>query len=355
METYNVYLSGEENTIEADPSDSLSSLRKKIGSKADNFEFLYFNTMTEAKTILSPTSLEEKRTIKDVVFENNTVLMAVVSGEKTDLFGTKADWLNDRHVGVKISLNNVDTNGKKENSSNGGKFEPIMLTDVQPSNPNSSVFFKNAVICEKGSVIEFRISSWGAAGYGYKIQSDKDTIVKGLYNSFGDSQNKKSYSTLRRYQDSINTIQIESTESLKISTSEIINYQKVTIKTWRMTSYKKDGKKYSSDMKAPDIYAPVKQTQSFRTMSLFATAKGGFDPGSPGGEVYVPGKDIETAAPSRGGNSEQTFGSISNINEDDPDHSTLGSVVLYFFVFKDRAAAEKVINVLNTYNPQAIG
>lgn len=330
---YNVYLSGVEYSISANENDSLSSIREKLEKlkekeEVDNFKFVYYNTMTETKTILEDSSIEGKRKIKQIVFDKNTLLMTIVKGEKTDLFGTKTEWFTDRNMGAQINLNIQD-----------GKFKPIMLTDISPSNPNSDVFFNNAVICEKGSTIEFRISSWGAAGFGFSIESEKESIVDRLYLTFGTDQNTTSYTTVSRYQESANTIQVDSTESLNIGEDDAVHYQKITIKTWRLTSYKKDGTTYSSDMKPPR-----------------RKLKAAFSEESTNGDTYVPGKYIENAAPSRGGHSDETFGpGISELKEDDPKNTVIGSIVLYFFVFKDRESAEKTINVLNAYNPRAIG
>ena len=357
MANYNVYLSGVKYSVDVSPDATLSELRNTLSkqtNEVENYNFVYYNDFTDQKTILNDRSVENKQHVKKIVFDDSTIIMTIVKGSKTDLFGNKADWLHDRHTGVKISLNFSDEEGKKRNQ---GKFEPIMLTDVQPSNESSDAFYQRVVICEKGSLVEFNISSWGAAGFGYSIVSDKDTICEELYNSYGNDQNRKGYSTLRRYKESKNTIEIDSTKTLDIPTKDVVHYQKVTVKTWRMTSYKENGTTYSSNMEAPKLESQNLKSAPFRSIQTFsfAATSGGFDPGSPSGTVYVPGKDIETAAPARGPESQQSFGTISNVKEDDKNSKVLGAVVFYFFVFKDKASAQKVINILNAPNPDAIG
>ena len=359
MTQYNVYLSGQKRTIEADQNDTLSSLRQKLGTDASDYEFVYYNNFTDKKTILNDRQVESNQTISKITFPpHNTVIMTVVKGSKTDLFGTKADWLHDRHTGVQITLNQEDQVAREHNE---GKFKPIMLTDIQPSNSLSNAFYQRAVICEKGSIIKFKISSWGAAGFGYSITSDKDTICDALYITYGDKPNRQSNFGMRRYQDSNNTIQIESTKTLNIPTQDIIHYQKVTVKTWRLISYKQNGQTFTSNTQAPVIQAPTTRGamllahSTIHRSSILQTRTGGFDPGAPEGDTYVPGKDIETAAPSRGPKSEQKFGSISDLKQDDSNNTVLGAVVFYFFVFKDQEAANRVINVLNVPNSQAIG
>jgi hypothetical protein len=357
MAQYKVYLSGDPRVIEASSQDSLRSLREKLGSQANDYNFVYLNNFTGNKTILNDRAVEARQTLQNITFSDNMIIMTLIQGSKTDLFGMRTDWLSDRHIGVKIGLNQSDPNAVRQND---GKFQPIMLTDVQPSNPGSNAFYSRAVICEKGSIVRFDVSSWGAAGFGYSIASDKDTICDGLYICYGDTPNHKATASLLRYQSSKNTIQIESTQVLGIPTSDIIHYQKVTVKSWRLTKYSQNGRTYSSDMQAPVIAAPGQAMArilagNLETRLLEDSDRGGFDPGPVGGDTFVPGQSIETGAPSRGPESQQNFGSMYDIREDDRHTTVLGAVVFYFFVFKDRASANKVINVLNSPTPGAIG
>lgn len=356
MAQYNVYLSGEKHIIEANSDETLSGLRQKLGVNSDNYCFVYYNSFTEKKTILNDRSLESQKKINQIAFDGNTVIMTVVAGQKTDLFGMRADWMYDRHTGVQIIFNQSDAVAR---TNNEGKFDPIMLTDIQPSNSSSSAFYQRAVICEKGSIIQFNISSWGAAGFGYSITSDKETICDSLYMTYGNDPNRKGYGNLYRYEDSNNTIQIESTKTLNIPTNDVIHYQKITVKTWRVTSYKEGGHTYSSNMRAPVISAPSTRSPmampAMGIQRLSLSQAGGFNPGQPGGDTYVPGKDIDNGAPGRGPSSGQSFGTISRIKQDDHNNTVLGAVIFYFFVFKDHEAANRVINVLNAPNPNAFG
>ena len=174
MQKYDVYLSSKNQAIEISPKATLTELRSKL-SEANDFDFIYYNTFTEKKAVLTDRSLESERSVDQIAFDA-IITMARVQGAKTDLIGMKTDWLNDRHCGVRISLNKHEE-AKKQNE---GKFEPLMITDVQPTNPGSSAFYDRAVICEKGSVVNFEISSWGAAGFGYSITSNKQTIIEEL-------------------------------------------------------------------------------------------------------------------------------------------------------------------------------
>ncbi|MEP3890671.1 MAG: hypothetical protein ABJN69_09390 [Hellea sp.] len=364
MTAYNIFVGGTPHSVTINPTATLaalrSNLRSSIGSNIDNYDFVYFAQFTQKKTILSDRTIENSQTVASVVFPDSVIILTLTQGNKTDLFGMKTDWLYDRHAGIRIVKNNSDPGAI---AANKGKFDPIMLTDIQPSNPSSNAFYQRAVICEKGTVIQFNISSWGAAGYGFSIKSDKETICDGLYVTLGDNPNHQTNTGLRRYQSSKNMIQIESTKTLNIPTSDVIHYQKVTLKTWRVTSYKAGGKTHSSNAQAPVITAPhmAMATPGFRGMGLMKSmgamgAGGGFDPGPTGGDTYVPGSSVETGAPGRGPAGGGDFGSdISDIKQDDRNTTVLGAVVFYFFVFKDHEQANRVINVLNAPNPNAIG
>ncbi len=133
----------------------------------------------------------------------------------------------------------------------------------------------------------------------------------------------------------------------------MIHYQKVTVKTWRVTGYQKNGQTYQNGSQPPEIQAPT--AHNFRAFAADAAPTGGFDPGAPGGNTFVPGGSIQTGAPGRGPTTNDAFGSITNLTEDDRNTTVLGSVVFYFFVFKDHEAANRVINVLNAPDPNAFG
>ncbi len=164
MTQYSIYMGGVSQVMDLDPGTTLGSLRQMLskmpGSSSDDYDFVYYNPFTEQKTILNNRTLEGRKHIKDIAFNDTTVIMTVVQGSKTDLFGMKQDWLYNRHMGVQVSLNQ----GAEAQAVNSGKFEPVMLTDIQPSNSNSNVFYQNAVICEKGSIVRFDISSWAQPG-----------------------------------------------------------------------------------------------------------------------------------------------------------------------------------------------
>lgn len=250
-----------------------------------------------------------------------------------DLMGIGADWFFDRAMSCKVTLNNSDK------TNNAGKFQPYMLTNVKPTSRNVAGIYDNVVICEKGSSIAFQISSWGAAGFNFSIKPNAgQSIVDCLTICYGPNPNHTASSYTYRYQNAAQQIIVDSTQDLQIPSGQTIQYQRVVVKTWRLTSYEQDGHTYSSDAQPPGL-------------STSSGAGGGVDQKSLATAGVVPGSSITPGAPHPGDNSNQTFGTIYNTKSDDPDSNPLGEIVIYFFVFKSHADAQAVIGGINAPNP----
>ncbi len=202
-----------------------------------------------------------------------------------------------------------------------GKFEPYMVKNVRSSNGLGA--YDNVVVCEEGSIIEITINSWGTCGYGYSICSERDVIIDKLYVTFGKTPRRTVSSTIRRYQNSSNMITVSNYKSLNLPTSQIVEYQKVWIKSWDVYQYTENGADFKTEV-APPPPPPV--------------ALG----------ALLPGESIISAIPHKADKlSAQTFGEISDVKAADSDRDALGQVVLYFFVFKDHEKAKQVIEVIN--------
>jgi hypothetical protein len=113
----------------------------------------------------------------------------------------------------------------------------------------------------------------------------------------------------------------------------------VTVKTWRVTSYQSDGTPYASSLTPP---APRLGADD---------DDGGLFGGDPEGNTFVPDQSVEPAVPTGGKVSSQTFGTIYDVQEDGPGH-VIGAVTFFLYVFKDKAAVNEVLNVLNSHEPE---
>ncbi len=264
--------------------------------------------------------------------KNGKIVITDTTAARPDLVGVITPWLWDRGLGVQVVLNRE----QKAMQLNGNRFEPIMMTNVRGVNPNVPAYFNQVVVCEQGTQVQFNLSSWGAAGYGYRIRPDRGVpIAERLYICFGrDGFGKRCNGALQRYQQAQQLIEIVSTQSMQIPGKDAIPYMKVTVQSWRLRGFKaSNGETFRSDAMPPLTY-DVDRPPDFR-----GELRGG----------VIPGDAVVMGMPRPGEASAQSFGSISDVEQDNPDaNQVLGEVVFYFFVFKDRETAAKVILGVNS-------
>jgi hypothetical protein len=342
MANYDVYIGGQKQTMDLKPDMTLAAMRSQLNLRFDQYQFVYYNEMTEQKMVLNSQGQEGKLTVGKFAIDNNSLLIAKVSDRDPDFFGSRTKEFRDRNMAVRLRLNKAD------NDAHEGAFEPLMLMDVQPANPDTSDFFGDyVVICEKGSAVQFEIGSWGAAGFGYSIETQRDKIAHALFVCQDEPRfGTVNWTTLRRYQGKQgavgNTIKIEGLQSNGISKDLKVEYSKITVKTWSVTEYKKTagGAPLTSDAQPP---------------SARAMLEGGDDDffgGPPAGDTYVPADSVEPGMPTSGKPSSQKIGTIYDVkpNAAASGH-VLGAVTFLVFVFKDKDEANKILNVINSKDP----
>jgi hypothetical protein len=324
--------------FDLDTAATLDRIRNVLstgGWMTPTYRFVYYNKTTKRNDVLSDTSVESSIPLGDILDSFNQCTITNVNARKPDLIGTITNWFTDRKLQATVGLNGEQNAQEK----NRGKFAPFLLRNVRSTNPDRPVNFTNAVICERGSVINFVISSWGAAGYGFSIKSGSTTFVNTLY-----STNNGNYGTitnvgLNRYQDAKQMIQVDSNADQSIPFIDNVKYSEVRIRSWNMSSYKQSGKTYSSNL----------HPQLLKSSGI--NDPGGFKLNSSG--ATVPGDGVESGSPHAGGASQTDFGAgISDIRQDDPNGTNpLGEIILYFLVFKDHETAKQVIQQQNAQNP----
>lgn len=334
--------------FQIDSNSMTSEVRKMLVSdkyiQEDNNEeewrfFIYNSQSTNFSDAILGKDLESIVPISGMYGNANQLYLTNIKKTKNpDLMGIGTTWFFDRFMSCKVSLNQSDASAKEINKN---KFEPMMLTNVRPTSTQVTGIYDNVVVCEKGSSIAFNISSWGAAGFGYSIKPNAgETIVDKLYITFGNNQNKEGSSYLIRYQDKAQQIIIDSTKDMQIPTGKTVEYQRVSVKTWRVTSYKRDGHTYSSNAQPPGSLSRSARNLETTDNIQYNLARAD----------VIPGDTITPGAPHPGDDSDQTFGTISNIKQDDQSNA-LGEVVIYFFVFKSHEDAIQVIDGINAPNP----
>ena len=358
-------LESDRRVYQIDPMQKLSTVRDKLTKDG----FLPADKENEiGYRFVVPTS--ESTTFRDAVLakgtENYVPLAGVLGGanqlictniwstKKPDLVGIRTTWFFNRYLGVNIGLNNSDEEGRKTNASIGA-FDPLMLTNVKPTSEKVVGIWDNVCVCIENSVVSFNLSSWGSAGYElYIAQEQGGAIVDGgLYVCNAPVPDRYLGTTISRYRDKPQTIQIVSARSQGISGSaDVLRFQKVTFKTRRITSYEQNGNTFASNTAPPTRSGPAglegfdaelaDAAADFQNQRSLANAKG---------ITTLPGDSIEPGGAVEGPKSQQNWGGpIRKIQKDDWSQA-LGEVVVYFFVFKSKEQAERVINGYNAPDP----
>lgn len=317
--------------VPMDSDTRLSDVRAALQSRgvvgpdtaAETWRFFNFNatsTTTFSDAIVGR-ELEPMIPVSSLLAPGSRLHLTNTSATwRPDLMGVKVDWFVDRQMGCQVWLNTMDDTAR---ASNAGRFQPLMLSRVRPTSTKIAGVYDNVVVCQEGSVIGFNIRSWGPVGFGYRIRPAMgQDIASGLYILFGSTPNTAVTGCLTRYQNAPQQIVVVSTDSLQVSPGKVILYQRLEVRTWRVTGYSKDGVTYSSNAQPPGT-------------SPFA------------GSNLVPGDTITPGTTQPGQTAGMQFGGMALNAQDDPDTQVLGAVVFYFFVFKSQQDANAAVGAIN--------
>lgn len=336
---FRLHQDGNLREVQVDSDAYLSDVRGTLDIPFYSYHFVYFNSVLETKQVLNDQRWEASKRLRDgFVFPPNSILLANMSESHPDFFGHRVDTFRDRHMGVQVRRNTVDAKPAPSD------FDPIMLNEVAMANPDTDLAFDRVVICQAGSLLQFDLYSWGAAGWGYSVRSDRDIIVDKLYRSYTEQDyGSAQWLTLRRYQDTYNqpgpTIRVDALTKSQLAGGFTAEYSKLTVRTWRVSSYGRDSRTFSSDLQPPS------------TVRAIADAEG---------DTFVSGG--ASGRTDAGETSSQTFGTIHDIVEDGPDQ-VLGAVTFFLFVVRDRQQVNELLKIVNsaeaepfpTLSPDSIG
>jgi hypothetical protein len=361
---YAVYIGATPITVNLSPTATMDEVRTALGSQiSDQDSFLYENPVTELKTVLTPTSAEKTARLSVCCFPpvpeqgvTDSIIQVVSTSTSSPSFmGTtpESGYLSPNpYFGVNVRLNEVD---KSAIDNNKGMFQPVLLENVQSCNPDNPANFTYAVICQKGAIVEFDISCWGAAGFSFTITSamseSADINSGGLYVCYGDdSFNKISVTGLRRYNSqSGDTIQIEANAALGIAAEYNVEYSTVTCSGWSLNQWTDmDGNTHASSTPIPGSA----MSESIETKTTSQADSGGFQPGPPAGTGSIPGGTTQPATPTAGPPSNQTFGGIESASPGSKPSTRaeglVGAIDVFFLVFDSQEDANTVIKILNS-------
>jgi hypothetical protein len=277
--------------------------------------------------------VEKYMPIGDLFINNKReiVLTNVFASKRPDLMGFATNWWSHRHTRVQCRLNKADPEAI---TINEGKFEPVMMMDVKSTSEKTAIPYDNVCICCKDSRVEFGIRSWGGVGFSFYVGAGAgDPIVSDLYLFWGgDDKDLYGDATIRRWQNDAKTISIIATaDATNIDPTTKLHYQKITFKTRNVTSIPRDGKTKSSNTPPPVIGQIQAARAAASTEQKVVVASGG---------------SITPGTATKGGSSEQGFGSAAQIVADSWDNP-LGEVIVYFFVFNTLEDAKKIIDRYN--------
>lgn len=346
---YALFLNGNESLAEVRSIlEKANFLSKDDKSAHIGYRFFYQSKKTDNinyADLIIPLTVEEVVSFAALIppLSNQLIITNIYAKENPDLIGFNTDCWSDGFLTVNCYLNQHDEDAKINNAK---MFEPMMLSNVistqAPEKGSKSIPLNNVCVCCEGSIVDFELMSWGAAGYSFRAYPGAgEKIIEDLYASYDENNyNKCCRTIISRYEKHKNTIKIVGTDSLKnIVPGAEGSYQKVTFQSRRMTLYYEDKKKkhkHANYAEPPSLEIQPNENKGLLNSTIVTASIG-----------YLPGTSIKPGAPIPEGNSNTVFGTIWDVETDGWDKA-LGTVDVYFFVFRTKADAYKVINVLNS-------
>jgi hypothetical protein len=328
LQNYKVLIDGAVRNIKLDPAEPLNTTRARIGVSFTTHRFVYYNTVIGTKQVLDQQRVEPTRTLNDgFVFAPDTVLMANVTDRNSDFLGSRVQHFSDRHAKISVVRNTADPAPKPVD------FDPIMLDDITMANEGADLGLDKAVICQEGTLLQFNMSCWGAAGWGYSIRSQRDVIADSLYSMRDGSYDLETSLTLRRYQKGGQTIRADSLSHAGIPDFQAAQYSKLTFRTWNVSSYARGKQVFTSHTPPPSLAQAWLLDGVAGAMAAV-------------GDTIVSGGGM--GKPSAGAPSGQSFHTIK-INREDRQH-VLGAAVFFLIVVKDAQQANSMLKIVNEKN-----
>jgi hypothetical protein len=350
-----------------DAGTKLNSIRQSLitqgfftSTESTDFRFMnYQNEGSSYQDMVVGLDTERFIPLNGISGKKSQVYLTDVNRRRdVDLLGFNTNWFFDRYMGCSITLNGES----KAAALNAGKFPPFMLTNVKTANPSIPGLgaMDNVVVCEQDSIITFNIGSWGGAGFGFTIGPQAGTLINDspLYVCFNGCPGGGNYATtgLSRYFSNNGSqngqmIRVVPTSSLNIG-DKTLQYMKFSIKTWKVNSYDPSdgGPTVTCNLPIPVPSAGRKKGSRRR-----GAGDGGDTPYGriTGGQSVIPGSTITPGSTVPAGEmSDQHFGSIWNVKDDNSPTGIIGEVVFYVFVFRSHDEAKAVFDGVNDIDPR---
>lgn len=246
-----------------------------------------------------------------------------------------SEWLNthSNDLHVKVVLNREDPIAREANE---GKFQPVMLSEVKRIDRSNGDLSPHVVLLEQGSHIEFQIKGKGKYGFGYKISTDNEEIVKGLYRTDDEGKNEYITSSLRRYQDQEKTLMVDNFRRMEITAkNDKGNFMFCNIEAWELEGFTRNEPQssYLSSIGGAAAWW-LGSALLYPISPYLSTGKSIVDTFSP--YISTAPEDVKGDGIHQGVRSESTFGSISNVK----DGKIIGNLHLQFLICANHRVKE---------------
>ena len=312
---------------------------------------------------------EEKRThiediyadIKDLpeLLLTNT---AKDSDDSPDLMGFLTEGFKAGDLTVSVQLNNNNTISAQANAD---KFAPVMLSSVMTTSEKVHKSFPRVCICCKDSVIKFELTCCGTLGFWYEVH-------------LNDEQFSMVRSSGVRWADGVENvfIVIKDSAAAGVDPDLALSYMKVTVRAADLLSWHSNDDKDNKHIVKPQsemgkrklqakldgqlinychpiapVVPPVSNLKAASKALMSSSSLGKVSVRSAGSskteaQTGISGEDITEGIPVRGEGQDIQYGNwwCWDLSSFDMAEETMD---IFFFVFKDLAAAQRYIGHFN--------
>ena len=276
---------------------------------------------------------------------NQIIITDTAKPRKPDLIGFETNYWMGGKLRVRCTLKNSDESAKEANK---GKFEPIMLTNVVPTNEKIQLHYENVCICCEDSVVQFPFRCFGTVGFIYKtFLASGDVIKENAVHWAPYDKNLYGGASVTAWsaKDGAKNIVMKDISKVgEIDPSAKVHYQKITFTAWDVLEWK--------DLSTNTLYNINSTRPLLKNLNMLGLMSNNtLGAGSGDKQVTIGGGDIAPATPVKG---DETVVHTGNwiVTKSKQTEEPQGTITVHFFVFKTLEKAKKYIDRYNILPPQ---
>lgn len=274
--------------------------------------------------------------------QNQIILTNTKKLKKPDLIGFAADCWAGGKLQVKCRLKKSDESTR---TINNDKFEPIMLTNVVPTNENLQLYYDNVCICCEDSVVEFPLRCYGTVGFEFKASIASGEVIRGSavhWTPYDKNLYGETIINAWRSGNEDRNIVLKAIDHVSgIDPATKMQYQKVSFIARDMLAWK--------DGDAKVVYNANSQKMKLESVGGISFLNE-LDLNIGDTQIAIDGSDIKPATPVKGDKTKVCYGNWSVV-ESKPWEEPQGIVNVYFFVFSSKEKAKQYIDRYNILPP----